>query len=248
VAISIDVLCRGFPGKGSNGFLGWSSVALIRTASNNILFDTGAQAALPVLLNALKGLSLSPADIDTVVLSHSHFDHIANVRKFKQARFIMSRAEWDYATGQDEDICVEVGAVEYLKSQQLELLGTDGVEIVPNVTAIFTPGHTPGCLSLVIEQDGESWVLAGDAIKNRAELASGVGDMTLNAAVTKESIDRVKSIAARVLPGHDCWLRVTEAGVIAEEPATVRVTLPAGMSGVFDLSVDSGLFAPETKS
>ena len=115
----VDVLCHGFPGRACVGYLGWATVALVRTEDCLILYDTGAQAARPVLLDAFKNMFLKPEDIDIVVFSHSHFDHLGNVRLFKNARFMMSRAEWEYAFGNEDDICVELGALEFWKIKGL---------------------------------------------------------------------------------------------------------------------------------
>ncbi|WP_340818763.1 MBL fold metallo-hydrolase [Methanolobus sp. WCC4] len=59
---------------------GWGFSCLIGTEDNNILFDTGWDGNM--LLANMKKLSIDPASIDTLVLSHQHWDHIGGVPTF----------------------------------------------------------------------------------------------------------------------------------------------------------------------
>ncbi len=59
---------------------GWGFACLIETGSNNILFDTGWDGH--VLLENMDKLSIDPKTIDTLVLSHQHWDHIGGVTTF----------------------------------------------------------------------------------------------------------------------------------------------------------------------
>lgn len=239
---TIDILCNAFPGKASISALGWSNVTLIRTENHNILFDTGAQGVRPFIMSALKRLSMEPEQIDAVFLSHLHFDHCGNASLFPNAKFIISEKEWEYATTQD-DIFVTRESIEFLKNKDKIMISRDETEIYPGMKAIFTPGHTPGGMSLILESGNGKWVLAGDAVKNRIELSSGKVDMSLNTKDSQQSISRIKSIADRVLPGHDCWLKVEGDKVIPEGKVQVEIALPAGMhggeNGVFKLVVDN---------
>lgn len=237
----LDILCRAFPGKSNISALGWSNVVLIRTKDRNILFDTGAQGVRPNLLNSLRNLSVEPKEIDTVFLSHLHFDHCGNASLFPNAKFIISETEWKYATTED-DIFTAAESVEYLKNRRKIMISQDGEEIYPGMKAIFTPGHTPGGMSLVLDAGNEKWVIAGDAVKNRMELLTEKVDMSLNDEDSKQSISRIKNTANRVLPGHDCWLRIENDKVVPEEKVQVEISLPKGMqggkNGVFKLVVE----------
>ena len=64
--------------KGLNS--GWGFSCLIETVAHNILFDTGWDGH--VLLANMEKLGISPEDIDTLVLSHQHWDHIGGVPTF----------------------------------------------------------------------------------------------------------------------------------------------------------------------
>jgi 7,8-dihydropterin-6-yl-methyl-4-(beta-D-ribofuranosyl)aminobenzene 5'-phosphate synthase len=59
---------------------GWGFACLIETESNNILFDTGWDGHL--LIENMDKLGIDPQIIDTLVLSHQHWDHIGGVTTF----------------------------------------------------------------------------------------------------------------------------------------------------------------------
>jgi glyoxylase-like metal-dependent hydrolase (beta-lactamase superfamily II) len=236
--VNIDVLFHGFPGKASNTFLGWSTIALLRSEKKLCLVDTGGHGARLWLLQALKDRGLSPNDIDSVFLTHLHFDHIANASLFPRATFYLGRAEWEYANTA-EDPVVQEGVLPLLRAFKRVLLERDGEEILPGARFLLTPGHTPGSASLLVDGPEGKTAITGDAIKNRAELATGSVGMTQAAEVSRQSIEKVRSLAARVLPGHDCALRLRDGRVVPEGDNVVSITLPEGITiggkGVIEL-------------
>jgi glyoxylase-like metal-dependent hydrolase (beta-lactamase superfamily II) len=115
--------------------------------------------------------------IDMVFLTHLHHDHVAGIDLFPQALFVYSRKEWEYANMTSEN-AVQKASLSLLHAYRRRLIEKDGEEIIPGVTAMFTPGHSPGGVSYVLDMNGEKWILTGDAIKNRSELANREVDMT----------------------------------------------------------------------
>ncbi|MDR1731500.1 MAG: MBL fold metallo-hydrolase [Synergistaceae bacterium] len=227
--MEIDVLYYGFPGKASNTFLGWSTIALLKGKDRLCLVDTGGHGARLWLLEALKERHLSCDDIDSVFLTHLHFDHIASVGLFPHATFYTGKVEWDYANT-TQDPVVQEGVLPLLRVFRKVLLEKDGEEILPGVTFCHTPGHTPGCGSLVVDNPEGRTVISGDAVKNRAELRTGSVGMTQAAEVSRKSIEKVRSIARYVLPGHDCRLRIEGSEVIPEGNNDITITFPEGIS------------------
>ncbi len=214
----VDVLFPGFPGKLTAGGIGWGAMALVRDGKHNILIDAGGTTIRTALKGLLAKHGLTYGDIDIITLSHLHYDHVYNIDYFPHALFVFSKQEWEYANRLEEkDYNIEEKAITLLRSFRTMMIEKDGDEIVPGMTAILTPGHTDGCMSVVLDQgNGEKWLFSGDAAKNRGEIAKEDFWMTLDPEVSKQSVRKMKRIATRILPGHDGWLTIKNGEVIPE--------------------------------
>lgn len=155
---------------------------LIRNTEQTVLVDCGYSAEAAALRNRkidteptelLSRLGVTPADVDHVVLSHMHFDHIGNVGLFPNATFSMARAELEFWTGPYSDrTCIEwqvrseeVQAVVALhKAGRLQLVESSPTELFPGITLNVLPGHTPGQLVTHVVTGGREIVLASDAL------------------------------------------------------------------------------------
>ncbi|MCI9351766.1 MAG: MBL fold metallo-hydrolase [Lawsonibacter sp.] len=213
----VDVLFSGFSGKLETGYLGWGTWAYLTDGAHNMMLDTGYVGLRQNYGEILASHRIRAEEVTHVLLTHMHFDHACNVDQYPNAEFVLSRQEWEYANDPERrDLFVETGALATLRAGRLRLV-EDGEEIVPGVTAMLTPGHTPGCCSYVLQQeDGSRWVLAGDAAKNRGELRTREVQMSMDPAATSASLRRIIETADRVLPGHDGWVTVRNGEVIPE--------------------------------
>ena len=228
---NVDVLFPGFSGRLSNGRLNWGTTALIRGEGHNIMMDCGGMVVRSTLRDMLAAHGLKFEDIDTVLISHMHADHVYNVDYFPQAQFVMSRAEWEHAHDRiHKDYSVNEMAACLLRSYKLRLVERDGEVILPGITTLMTPGHTPGSMSYVIDKGNETWVLTGDAVKHRGELRNEVVQQTLNQEDSLNSIRKLKKLADRILPGHDGWLTISGDEVIPEGGNDVTLTFGQGIT------------------
>jgi N-acyl homoserine lactone hydrolase len=219
--VSTDVLIKGFPGRSSYGYLGWSAVVLLTSGTDRVLVDTGAFGMRPVLLQRLKERGLEPDDITMVVLTHSHWDHSHNAPLFKKARILIHDIEMEYA-GTGRDLMVPEGLLQVLTSSgRLETVKGEP-EILSGVQMIRTPGHTPGQVSLVVE-GVEPMILAGDGLKNRQEFLTGTAEMTLDPEATTKSIKLISEIGGVVVPGHDRPFRIRDGQATYLEPAEAEI-------------------------
>ena len=223
-----DILLNGFPGRSSRGFLGWSTVALLDAPGGPALFDTGATGDRPSLMAALGQRGLAPADIGTIVLSHLHFDHVANVECFPNAEVIIHQDELAYFYEQQgKDAALPVHQIEGMLARcKLQLINGE-LSVIPGFAMIRTPGHTAGHCSLVVEQQGETHVLAQDALKHRGEAEVGEATGAFLPAAAARSIARILEIADIVVPGHDVPLRVSGGRIspIGSPSETISIAL-----------------------
>ncbi|MDY3867905.1 MAG: N-acyl homoserine lactonase family protein [Pyramidobacter sp.] len=243
MGFQIDLLTDVFPGKSSAGALGLSTCAMIRGGQKSILFDTAAHGVIKIIERRWKELNIDPEKVEMVFLSHMHYDHLNNLACYPNAEVVIGRREWEYAT-QTKDEWTPLESVQYLKNNRKIRFVEDNEEIIPGIRAIWTPGHTPGHMSMTIETEEGLCVLAGDAVKNRSELEMEYSDQYVDKDASASSIRRIKSMAYKVLPGHDGYLYVKDGKVIPERELYLDILLPkcctggAGAEdGVYHLSV-----------
>ena len=152
----------------------WGRVGsyVLRSPEDTVLVDTGVgpQAMGPdgKLLAELEKAGVHPEDVDTVFLTHLHGDHLGwSVRPngepvFSNARYVTQAAEWEISApylGRAIASLDDRGVLELL----------DGEEPVgEELTAIPTPGHSPGHSSLLVSSGGEQALVSGDAIVHPA--------------------------------------------------------------------------------
>jgi len=152
---------------------------LIKSEKENLLFDTGVDLddhdfLTPLgkdikmneedfILNRLRNIGLSPEQINYVFISHLHFDHSGLLRYFKKARLFIQRQEYGYAIN-PPPFAEPLYRRHYYNSPALSWQVLEGDEsLMPGVTAISTPGHTPGHQSLMVNlPEGGTIILTGD--------------------------------------------------------------------------------------
>jgi glyoxylase-like metal-dependent hydrolase (beta-lactamase superfamily II) len=162
---------------------------LVDTGEQLILIDSGAGPMAPStghLEESLSRAGFQGSDIDVVVLSHLHPDHIGGLAledgtlRFPNARVLMSWREYDY--WHSADLRSRLGNGSLYGSPELKaLMGVwidkylppvrdrlewlaDESEIASGIEAIDAPGHTPGHLAISISSRSESLLYAGDVL------------------------------------------------------------------------------------
>ena len=186
------------------------NLALLRDGTNTVLFDVGSgpdfMPSAGAIVESLSAIGLSPEQISHVVFTHAHPDHIWGLLDafdeplFFNATYMMGRAEWDYwwdpetvSSIGDTRASFAVGAKRRMEAiENSVMLFDDGDEVLPGVSAVFTPGHTPGHMAFEVRQGSESALVVGDAIGNhhvafrKPEWESGSDQDTALAAQTRK--------------------------------------------------------------
>ncbi|BCY08735.1 MBL fold metallo-hydrolase [Actinoplanes sp. L3-i22] len=147
---------------------------LIRNDAGLTLIDLGlgrtAAADSGQLLTSLSAEHLSPADIDVVLFTHMHRDHVGWAGAFHNARHIVDEREWNYWQAHDDPTGPDPATVLAPLAPAIEFF--DGRPPVPGIRALPTPGHTPGHTSFLVTDPAteEKVLILGDAIHTRAQL------------------------------------------------------------------------------
>jgi len=161
---------------------------LARSGARTILIDcgfnehSGARRGRTMLCppaEALHRLGIAPRDIDLLVVTHAHYDHIGNLAAFPAAQIVMSAREYEFWTGPLAARPLFATSAEQADLDVLRQAHQDGrVRLVSErhpaadgLDVIEVGGHTPGQLVVIAQSGRGEVVLASDALHYYQELA-----------------------------------------------------------------------------
>lgn len=199
-------------------------VWLLRSPKRVILVDTGYDQAMAEKRGrtflrcpgeGLRALGVAPEDVQDIIITHLHYDHVGNFSLFPKATFHMQDREVSFATGRF--MTHRVLQAPYEVEDVLEVVrrvyagrvvfhdGDD--EIAPGVSVHLSPGHSAG-LQFVRVNTRSGWlVLASDACHYaRHRLEADVFPIVFDVGGLLENYRRLSKLAASerlVIPGHD---------------------------------------------
>lgn len=203
---------------------------VIETAGQKILVDTGpsgpedaAKYHMPIRREpdmeperALKRLGISPDEIETVILTHLHWDHCSNCGLFKNATFFVQKSELQFAVAPNP---VQYGQYEagihghmppWLEMYpQMQAVEGDVHDLAKGVHLVALPGHTPGSMGVAVETARGVHLIAGDFIPLAAnwegdgKLRHIPGSIHINLDDYQRSFAKAEQLADIILPSHD---------------------------------------------
>jgi N-acyl homoserine lactone hydrolase len=153
-------------------------------------------------------LGLKPSDVRMVILTHLHWDHTGGLRFFTHCPIAVQKVEYRFAYHPDSFVSAPYMRNHFDYPLNYHLLEGDQM-ILPGVSVITTPGHTPGHQSLLIRLDsGANHIISGDVISLRENLTAKIpGSNTWNARLSFEGICRLEHfsqlLGTSIFPSHD---------------------------------------------
>ncbi len=134
---------------------------LVNTGAHLVLFDTGLDPK--GITEALTSAGYTPDQVDVVVITHMHPDHIgglmgANAPTFANARYVTGSVEFD-AWANLSNATFEA-KMRPLAEQTSMIRSNDSV--APGITPFDAPGHTPGHMAYMLESNGQQLLLGAD--------------------------------------------------------------------------------------
>jgi glyoxylase-like metal-dependent hydrolase (beta-lactamase superfamily II) len=166
----------------------------------------------------LRALGFSPSDVRWVVLSHFHTDHAGGIGHFPDSEIVSSRVDYEFSRGFAGKVrgllpqhwpdwfaptLVDHAATPFGPFAASTALTTAGdVHLVP------TPGHTPGHMSVAIEDGDTVFFLAADASYTEQLMLDGIADgVSPDPKQARDSLYRVRQLTQErptvYLPTHD---------------------------------------------
>lgn len=155
---------------------------IIKTGNQTILLDAGAPSVVSPTLGGLTAnmaaAGINPKDITTVMLTHTHPDHVgALVKKdgskvFKNATLMLSETEWGFihndeirnAMPKDFQGAIDLARFALAPYKDHRQLFNGEKELFTGITSVPLPGHTPGHTGFAIHSNGENLLIWGDVI------------------------------------------------------------------------------------
>ena len=163
------------------------NVLAVNTGERLVLIDAGSrgkfQPTASRLLQNLAAAEIRPEQVDTILITHLHPDHLWGVtdasdaeRTFPNAEYVIGEAEWNFWMQPQHPLASDPfwGDIYHQNMKTLAAIKDrirtvkpDG-EVIPGIAAIATPGHTPGHTSLEIASGSDHLLCTADVVANRA--------------------------------------------------------------------------------
>jgi glyoxylase-like metal-dependent hydrolase (beta-lactamase superfamily II) len=193
------------------GTLLWDTGLGDQMAANKggVDFELGHMQVDVPLLDQLKAIGLTPADITYLSFSHTHFDHTGNANEFPDATWILNKAEIAWAESRPTPFVNLDTFSDYQVAKTQMIDGDHDVFGDGTVRILKTPGHTPGHQSLMLKlKKAGTVIISGDLYHVRDNYRfRRVPPFNVDRADTLASIDRIdtilKNTKGRLIVHHD---------------------------------------------
>jgi glyoxylase-like metal-dependent hydrolase (beta-lactamase superfamily II) len=225
---------------------------LVKTGDKLVLIDAGTGGAV----ESLKAAGYQPEQIDVVLLTHMHPDHVAGLtakdgttRVFPNAVARMTRSESDFWLSESNERAAPQGAQQYFQAARRAAAPYvaadrwqpfDGTaEILPGIAPQPEPGHTPGHTGYHITSHGKQLLVAGDILHvepvqlPRPSVSIAFDSDSAVAVKTRESIFAKHAASGEAIAGpHFPWPAIGHIRKEGEGYAWVPVIFTADVTPI----------------
>jgi len=190
------------------------NIFLVDGGDEMALIDTGGGFGVPSILENIRKDGLDPKKISKTLITHSHFDHIGGNHDIKEetgTQILCHPADREAIETLNEfslyNMAQERG-LEFKAAPIDDTIDDGDIVVVGDVElkVVHNPGHTPGCISFVFEEDDVKSLISGDiaGASGRLGYINGPG-FDLNE--WKKSIKKLVDLKPqRMYPGHGTFL------------------------------------------
>ena len=208
---TVDILLNGYSFGTDSGTPAFCAVILVESEGRRILVDTAHVGRRVALQEALARRGLAAGDIDAILMTHAHWDHVQNFDAFPGVPMAIHPWERQYASSPHvNDWATPQWTGAAIETHPMQEVG-DGDELAKGVKVIHLPGHSPGSIGLLVETEAGIAGLTGDAMHTAAVGVAGRSPLVFySESQAAESIARVMSESDLLYPGHDRPFRMVD--------------------------------------
>ncbi|WP_202320298.1 N-acyl homoserine lactonase family protein [Archaeoglobus neptunius] len=115
------------------------------------------------LREALERANMKPEDVDKLIITHLHFDHVANAKLFHNARIYVQKREWESALNPPMHYRQTYDENMILPLEEMDLCLVCGdAEVAEGIRVVLLPGHTKGLQGVSVRTEKGDYLIAGD--------------------------------------------------------------------------------------
>jgi glyoxylase-like metal-dependent hydrolase (beta-lactamase superfamily II) len=180
------------------------NIFVSKIGEETVLVDTG-EGGKPkggYLLESMRQAGIKPDAITLVVITHADRDHVLGLLSndhepvFPNATYVISKAEMTFWQGRiDDGVADQRPIVTMMEEKGLRLIDMDE-QIMPGMTAVPIPGHTPGQIALLFESENEKLIHMADLLHSPMQFghpewsASFDGDTSISVPTRRDTLER----------------------------------------------------------